>query len=88
MKAVLESGTIRPLGALPVSWREGQELEIREADPWGDGSDETWLSEFKALSDAIPADDHDRMADVLAKQRRECRHWVAREMGLNGCPGI
>lgn len=88
IKAVVENGAIHPLGALPASWREGQELEVREADLSEDRVDETWLCEFKALSDAIPADDHRRMADVLAEQRRECRHWVAREMGLNGCPGI
>jgi len=83
VKAIIKNGSIQPLGPIPKSWREGQELEIKEAEagcePEDDGS---WREEFRALSGQITPDDHVRMAEALARQRKESKDYVGQQMGL------
>ncbi len=84
IRAVLTKGKIQPLDELPQHWRDGQELIIEGCDPSDDATAiRTWYDELLALAAQIPQEDHKRMADALAEQRRHGKEMMRREMGLS-----
>ena len=83
IRAVLKKGKIQPLDELPGFWHDGQELIVESCEPSDDPEEiRKWYREFVALSRAIPAEDHKRMAAALAEQDRQAKEQVRRDMGL------
>jgi hypothetical protein len=82
IRAVLKKGKIQPLDELPKFWHDGQELIVESCEPSDNpAAIKKWYREFSALSRAIPAKDHKRMAAALDEQDREAKEQVRREMG-------
>ena len=84
IRAILKKGKIQPLDELPKQWRDGQELLIEACEPADDpGEIKRWYVKLQALSAQIPPEDHERMAAALAKQDREAKETMRREIGLS-----
>ncbi|HMF14243.1 MAG TPA: hypothetical protein VKE94_18130 [Gemmataceae bacterium] len=84
IRAILKNGQIKPIDRLPEHWREGQELIVEGREPSDDPADiEKWHDELIALSEQIPAEDHERMAAALAEHDRQAKERVRRDMRLD-----
>jgi len=84
IRAILKKGKIQPLDELPKHWRDGQELLIQGCEFSDDPAEiNAWYEQLLALSAQIPKADHQRMAESLAKQDREAKERMRREMELN-----
>jgi hypothetical protein len=82
IRAILKKGKIQPLDALPRHWRDGQELIVDGGAPSDDPVEiKQWHDELLALSQQIPAQDHQRMAAALAEQERQAKERMRRDMG-------
>jgi hypothetical protein len=84
IRAILKKGKIQPIDKLPEHWRDGQELIVEGREPSDDPADiKKWYDELMALSQQIPAEDHERMAAALAEQDRQAKERMRRDMGLD-----
>jgi hypothetical protein len=84
IRAVLRKGKIEPVDALPKHWREGQELVVEGCSPSDDPEDiKKWYRELTALAAQVPPEDHARMEKAIAKQKRQAKELMRREMGLD-----
>lgn len=82
VKAVLQSGVIRPVSPLPEAWHEGQELLIQEVGPADPEDWNAWEREMEVLAANIPPEDHLRVESALAEADREAKELVRRQLGL------
>ncbi len=80
IRAVYRKGKIQPVDAVPDDWADGQELVVEaDADSISRNND-GWLEELNAAAAKIPERVHAEVAAALARQERESKEQVRREM--------
>jgi hypothetical protein len=85
VKAIVDGGGIRPLEPLPADWRDGQPLRVEKADD-GDASVSEIDHDFAVLAALCAARDpadEEAMDRAVQEARRQAKHHVRREMGLD-----
>jgi hypothetical protein len=71
IRAILRKGKIQPLEELPEHWRDGQELIVEGCGPSDDPEEiKKWYEKLVTLSVQIPREDHERLANAIAGQKR------------------
>lgn len=84
IRAVVRDGMIQPLGPLPTTWGDGQELQDTEGEPSDDPEViNRWARELSAISDrSYDPSDWSRLEATLAEEDRLAKDRMRREMGL------
>lgn len=84
VRAVVNSGQIRPLEPLPADWHEGQPLQIEKAES-GEAPVEEIDRDFADLEKLCAASelaDEDQLDRALRDARGQAKEQVRRQMGL------
>ena len=84
IRAVVRGGLIHPVDPLPPGWKEGQEVEVQEAQLIDDSPEAIarWIEEMEALADDIDPEDVRRVEAALAEADRLAKAQARREVGL------